>query len=40
MKIDTNINKIFETINTMNGKSSDIVTRLIEKKNYRVGYIF
>ena len=40
MKIDTNIDKIFETINTMNGKSSDIVTRLIEKKNYRVGYIF
>ncbi len=40
MKLDTNIDEIFETINSMNGKSSDIVTRLIKKKNYRVGYIF
>ena len=40
MKLDTNIDKIFETINSMNGKSSDIVTRQIEKKNYKVGYIF
>ncbi len=40
MKIDNNIEKIFETINSMNGKSSDIVTRIIEKKNYKVGYIF
>ncbi len=40
MKIDSDIDKIFKTINEMNGKSSDIVTRIIEKKNYRVGYIF
>lgn len=40
MKLDNNIDKIFEKINEMNGKSSDIVTRIIEKKNNRVGYIF
>lgn len=40
MKLDNNIDKIFENINQMNGKSSDIVTRIIEKNNYRVGYIF
>ncbi len=40
MKIDNNIDTIFDTINKMNGKSSDIVTRVIEKKNYRIGYIF
>ena len=40
MNIHNNIDKVFETINKMNGKSSDIVTRIIEKKNYRVGYIF
>ncbi len=40
MNLHNNIDKVFETINKMNGKSSDIVTRIIEKKNYRVGYIF
>lgn len=40
MKLDKNIDKIFETINTMNGKSSDIVTRVIEKDKNRIGYIY
>lgn len=40
MKLDNNIDKIFKTIEEMNGKSSDIVTRIIEKKNKRAGYIF
>lgn len=40
MKLDSNIDKVFETINNMNGKSSDIVTRIIEKNNNRIGYIF
>lgn len=40
MKLDNNIDKIFEVINKMNGKSSDIVTRIIEKNKNRVGYIF
>lgn len=40
MKLDKNINKIFETINTINGKSSDIVTRIIEKDKNRIGYIY
>lgn len=40
MKLDNNIDKIFETINSMSGKSSDIVTRIIEKNNNRIGYIF
>ena len=40
MKLDNNIEKIFETINNMNGKSSDIVTRLLEKNNKKIGYIY
>lgn len=40
MKLDNNVDKIFETVNKMNGKSSDIVTRIIEKKNNRIGYIY
>lgn len=40
MKLDNNIDKIFEVINKMNGKSSDIVTRIIEKNKNRIGYIF
>jgi len=40
MKLDNNIDKIFETINKINGKSSDIVTRIIEKDKNRVGYIY
>ena len=40
MKLDNNIKKIFETINKMNGNSSDIVTRIIEKNNRKIGYIY
>lgn len=40
MKLDSNIEKIFETIEKMSGKSSDIVTRIIEKGKNRVGYIY
>ena len=40
MKLDNNIDKIFEVINEMNGKSGDIVTRIIEKNKNRIGYIF
>ena len=40
MNLDNNINKIFETINRMNGNSSDIVTRIIEKNNKKIGYIY
>ena len=40
MKLDNSIEKIFEVINKMNGKSSDIVTRIIEKNNNKIGYIY
>ena len=40
MKLDNSIQKIFETINKMNGNSSDIVTRIIERKNRKIGYIY
>ena len=40
MKLDNKIDKIFEKINEMNGKSSDIVTRIIEKNKHRIGYIY
>lgn len=40
MKLHNSIEKIFETLNKMNGKSSDIVTRVIEKNNNRIGYIY
>ena len=40
MNLDNKINKIFETINRMNGNSSDIVTRIIEKNNKKIGYIY
>lgn len=40
MKIDNNIDMVFEKIKEMNGNSSDIVTRIIEKNKNRVGYIF
>lgn len=40
MKLDNKIGKIFEKINEMNGKSSDIVTRIIEKNHNRIGYIY
>lgn len=40
MKLDDTIQKIFENINKLNGKSSDIVTRIIEKGNNKLGYIY
>ena len=40
MNLDNTIDKIFETINKMNGNSSDIVTRIIEKDKKRIGYIY
>lgn len=40
MKLDNSIEKIFETLNKMNGNSSDIVTRIIEKNNKKIGYIY
>ena len=40
MKLDNSIKNIFNTINKMNGNSSDIVTRIIEKNNKKIGYIY
>ena len=40
MKLDNNIETIFKTIKKLNGNSSDIVTRIIEKNKSRVGYIY
>ncbi len=40
MRIHNDINKVFDTIKKINGNSSDIVTRIIEKNGYRVGYIY
>lgn len=40
MRIHNDINKVFDTIKKTNGNSSDIVTRIIEKNGYRVGYIY
>ena len=40
MKLDNSIKNIFDTINKMNGNSSDIVTRIIEKNNKKIGYIY
>jgi len=40
MKLDNNIDVIFEKVKQMNGSSSDIATRIIEKNKNRVGYIF
>lgn len=40
MKLDNNIDIIFEKVKKMNGSSSDIATRIIEKNKNRVGYIF
>ena len=40
MKLDNNIDVIFEKIKEMNGNSSDISTRIIEKKQNRIGYVF
>lgn len=38
--MDNNIEEIFKKVKDMCGNSSDIVTRLITKKNYRIGYIY
>jgi len=40
MKIDNNIDIIFQKVREMNGNSSDIATRIIEKNKNRIGYIF
>ena len=40
MKLHDNIDLIFEKIKEMNGNSSDISTRIIEKNKNRIGYIF
>lgn len=40
MKLDNSIEKIFKTLNKMNGNSGDIVTRVIEKNNKKIGYIY
>ena len=40
MKLDNNIDIIFQKIKEMNGNSSDISTRIIEKNKNRIGYIF
>ena len=40
MNLDNTIEKVFETINKLNGKSSDIVTRIIKKNNNKIGYIY
>lgn len=40
MKLNNSIEKVFETINILNGNSSDIVTRIIEKNNNKIGYIY
>lgn len=40
MKLDNNIEKIFETIKNLNGQSGDIVTRVIEKNKNKIGYIY
>ena len=40
MKLDNNIDIIFQKIKEMNGNSSDIATRIIDKNKNRIGYIF
>ena len=40
MKLDNNIDMVFEKVKSMNGNSSDIATRIIEKDKNRIGYIF
>jgi len=40
MNIQNNIEKNFKILNKMNGKSSDIVTRIIEKNSKKIGYIY
>ena len=40
MKLDNDINKIFQKVRKLNGNSGDIVTRIINKNKNRVGYIY
>lgn len=40
MKLDKCIKNVFKKVQEMNGNSSDIVTRIIEKNNNKIGYIF
>lgn len=40
MKLDNNINIVFNTIKEMNGNSCDIVCRIIENRNKKIGYIY
>ena len=40
MNLHSNIDKIIKTIKKMNCNSSDIITRIIENGNNRIGYIF
>ena len=40
MKLDNTIEAIFSKIKDMNGNSSDIATRIIEKNKNRIGYVF
>lgn len=40
MRLDNDINIIFENIKRLNGNSGDIVSRIIEKNKIRVGYIY
>lgn len=40
MKLDNNIDIIFDKLKTLNGNSSDISTRIIEKNKNRIGYMF
>ena len=40
MKLQNSIEKNFEILNNFNGKSSDIVTRIIEKKSKKIGYVY
>lgn len=40
MELDTSVDKILDKISKMNGNSSDIVTRIIEKGSNKIGYIF
>lgn len=40
MNLDNNIETIFNKVKEMNGNSSDIATRIIQKNKNRIGYIF
>lgn len=40
MVLDKDIEKVFKTIKNKYGNSSDIVTRIIEKNNKKIGYVY